>query len=444
MNKNTPPRFVPLHLLVSVLISGAVRQSFPRDPIEFIFDAPKSIYSDARMTEMELAHGIGVRGGYNPYIDQSLWAIKREAGGPLRFYYRSMLHQSYHEGFIRDRSFFGNVVSSTLYFREYTNSSKNPMRNRTTGVRWPTGIKGHAGAPYDQVEFIPNVYAVSPRELLGFVHVERHPYTTLIDFKKSSRIVDRCYSVGIAWSGDSGCTWTYCGDIVLPFWDGIDDVITLPNGKKHTVFSNIGGIPYTITEYSGSGQMLNVYFNETPRREQYHYPAIARAPLDSVLYHARRGRVVNDHWKKRAFGGWTGALHGLAGPLLDAESPYRLFDMHSDATFCRETGTYLMTVNSFDLTLYPDSITYSLRLYSSVNGIDWKLETTLDHSSAYQPMYSSFISESKGATIDDHEVGGEFNILYIRRPVGRDSETDLYSITVHASRKRSSGLAEKK
>ena len=80
------------------------------------------------MTVLELANGIGVKNGYNPYVDQSFWAVK-QPNGALRFYYRSMLHQSYHQGYIGDRSFFGTVVSKTLYFYEYTTSLKNPMSN---------------------------------------------------------------------------------------------------------------------------------------------------------------------------------------------------------------------------------------------------------------------------------------------------------------------------
>ncbi len=400
------------------------------------FAEPELLYTDSRMTDLELAHGIGKRNGYNPFVDQTFWAIKRP-NGKLRFNYQSMLHWSYHEGFIGSRTFFGNVVSSRLYFNEYTTSPKNRVRKRMTGVRWPANLKLPANhIPTDQAEGIPNIYAVSKNELLGLVHIERRPIGLLSDFKDPGHIMDRLYAIGIAWSTDTGATWIYCGDVVLPYWDSIDDTVTIWDKSVRTIFSNIGGIPYIITPDTVQGEMLTVYFNETPERNIFSYPAGARAPLDSVISYARRGRVNPDHWKKYASGVWSeNSLHGLAGRILPPEPPGCLYDMHSDATYCTATGRYLITTNVADNSGYPDSGYCSLRLFSSADGMNWDLEAVLDRSCRHQPFYPSFISEFKGSTVDDHAVGEEFYILYARRPLtaGRvnDISTDLYAIHVN-------------
>lgn len=402
---------------------------------EYLFGEPELLFTDTQMTAVELKHGMAVANGYNPYIDHSLWAL-RQPEGRLRFYYRSMLHQSYHEGFIHDRSFFGKVVSLVKYYDEYTASPKNPMKHRFHGTAWPkTAVKPLTGRPKDQMEYIQNIYAVSPKELLGFVHVERHPSRTMIDRKQPSKIIDRLYAVGIAWSDNGGVTWTYCGDIVLPFWDAIDDTVHLSRGMVHTVLSNIGGIPYLITRDCENGDSLYVFFNETPRKRQLTYPAAARGPLDSVIAYARRGRVVTDHWNKEAFPSWTAdPLHGLAGRILPPEPPGCAYDMHSDAAFCSATGQYLMTVNMTDNSRGSGTTVFSLLLFFSVNGTSWHFLTILDSSSRYQPVFSSLISEKNDAAIDSHVVGSDFYILYARRPVADGvidgGRTDLYAVRI--------------
>jgi hypothetical protein len=224
---------------------------------------------------------------------------------------------------------------------------------------------------------------------------------------------------------------------VLPFWDAIDDTMYLPDHGVHTVFSNIGGIPYIITRNREHGDSLYLFFNETPRKRQFTYPAAVRAPLDSVVAYARRGEINIGHWKKRAFPSWSAdPLYGLAGRILP-EAPYGCaYDMHSDATFCRAAGEYLMTVNMTDNSKGPGNSVFSLLLFSSSNGTDWHFTAIIDRSSAYQPVFSSLISERDDGAVDNHIVGNEFRILYARRPVVSGviagNRTDLYSISVKA------------
>jgi hypothetical protein len=313
------------------------------------------------------------------------------------------------------------------------------MTNRFAGVQWPNGHpKPLLRQPSDQVEFIPNVYAVSQHELLGLVHCERRSNGLMIDRKDPERILDRLYAVGIAWSSDTGITWTYCGDVVLPCWDRIDDRVILHNGSEHTVMSNIGGIPYIITGAASAHSMLTLIFNETPKKHPFTYPAAARAPLDSVIFYARKGMVRIEHWKKRTSSAWSAdPVHGCAARLLSKEPSNVVYDTHSDAAFCTATGRFLMTVNAVDHSWYPDSLLFSLLLFSSPDGETWTQVATLERSAAFQPVYSSFISEDRNASLDDRAVGKEFYILYARRPM-RDSRLDyshpdLYAIKVNVA-----------
>ena len=402
------------------------------------FDAPECIHTDSQMTEIELANGIGSRSGYNPYVDHSLWAV-RQPGGTRRFYYRSMLHQSYHEGHIADRSFFGNVVAKTLYLREYTDSWKNPMRKRFRGVAWPREVrKPPWGIPTDQMEFVSNVYALSEKELIGFVHAERCVSGLLGDESDPSRILDRLYAIGISRSTNGGRTWTYCGDAVLPHWDAIGDTTTVVGGSVQNVLSNIGGIPYLVVPDTGAGKMVYLYFNELPDLTSAYYPAVARAPLDSVVAYARRGRVATAQWKKLGAGGWTeSALYGCGRRALPPEPPECVYDTHADATFCSATGEYLLMVDKVDSGSYPDSTRCSLLLFSSSDGVEWRLAAELDRSCRYHSVYASFIGEPEDCSIDDHVVGTDFSIVYARRPlIGKCfdyAHPDLYMIRVHAS-----------
>jgi hypothetical protein len=430
---------VRTRIVLSVLLFTAAGQiALPCAEGKYHFVSPELIYTDEQMTEMELADGIGIKNGYNPFVDQSFWAVKQR-NGKMRFYYRSMLHQSFHEGLLSDRSFFGNTVFSISYLKGYTDSPKNPMKNRMKHVAWPRGFKPpFLRLPSDQVEFIPNVYAVSEKELLGFVHIERCARGIMIDPLHPEQVIDRLYAVGLAWSENGGRTWIYCGDIVLPYWDSDGDTLVYSKHESGPAFSNIGGVPYIIATDGTTGiQMLQVYFNEKTDKKSPLYPAAARAPLDSVLMHARKGDVGESFWKKRAFPAWTAdAFHELGGRCLPTEPDGWNYDTHSDAAFCRTTGEYLLTINASDYSGYPDTVVYSLLLFSSIDGEEWHLKKTLDTSTDYQPVYSSFISEADDAAIDDHIVGNDFYILYARRPVinGRVDGThaDLYAIGVEA------------
>ncbi|MBN1758866.1 MAG: hypothetical protein JW863_11140, partial [Chitinispirillaceae bacterium] len=286
INYRSKRRYLPV-LLVTAAMTGGITLPVSGDG-EYSFGVSECVYTDSQMTAMELANGIGVKNGYNPYIDHPLWAIKRK-NGTLRFYYRSVEHQSYHEGNIADRTFFGNVVVNSSYIREYTRSCKNPMRARMAGVVWPKGVKTkRSGIPADQMEFVQNVYALSRTELLGFVHVERRPKKLMIDRRHPHRIPDRLYAIGIARSTDAGITWTYCGDVVLPYWDRIDDTITGADGSRQTIMSNIGGVPYIIVPDGNGRRMVQIYFNELPGPHDTAYPSAAAAPFDSVIAYARR------------------------------------------------------------------------------------------------------------------------------------------------------------
>jgi hypothetical protein len=420
---------VPVWILfVGAVVSGEGR---------YTFYTPQCLYTDSAMTALELANGIGIPNGYNPYIDHPLWAIKQK-NGKLRFYYRSMLHQSYHEGGVADRSFFGTVVDNRSYIHEYTTSRRNPMSHRDTGVRWPKGVRTkRSGKPADQMEYVQNVYALSREELLGFVHIERTPKGLMVDRWHPERILDRLYAIGIAHSTDGGFTWRYCGDVVLPHWDRIGDTVIVTDGSVQTILSNIGGVPYLIVPDSTGRNMVQIYFNELPGPHDDNYPSAATAPLDSVVAYARRGFVNNGHWKKWAGGSWSAdPLYGCGERVLPPEVAGCLYDTHADAVRCAATGEYLLTVTQTDNRSGPDSTVCSLLLFSSADGSSWRRVAELARSSRAIPVYSSFICEGAWSTIDDHEVGDDFYLLYAGRPVVKNgfdyAHPDLFMIRVNA------------
>jgi hypothetical protein len=151
--------------------------------------------------------------------------------------------------------------------------------------------------------WLTNVFRATDGGLLGFVHVEK------------SAASDR-YRLGLAYSTNSGDSWTYLGHIIGQYSD--------PDG------ANIAGTPYLVKDGS-----FYIYFADMSASGGI--AAVARAPVDEVLAAARQGKT--SPWYKYLSGEWTGA--GLGGAASSVALP--TVNLHSDAAFSPTKGTYVLT-----------------------------------------------------------------------------------------------------
>ncbi|HUV66253.1 MAG TPA: hypothetical protein VMW24_20345 [Sedimentisphaerales bacterium] len=206
---------------------------------------------------------------------------------------------------------------------------------------------------------------------------------------------DQRFALGLGYSTDRGLSWTYCGEIVRP----ADD--------RH----NVGGGAYIIR-----GDYLYVYFNDIIPGEAATRPnriqSVARARLDAVIKAAAQHQVIP--WHKYRDGKWD--IPGLSGKPGEDLIPHITGgeDLHADAAYCTALGKYLLTVQTH--------AAGRLLLFSSPDGLDWSLETTVDQASngVIQP-YSTFV-DFDGPSADCHTVDNDFYLYFPRK--GPDSNTD--------------------
>ncbi len=238
--------------------------------------------------------------------------------------------------------------------------------------------------------WILGMYECPSGDLLAVTHAELNASSE----GKIKRAEQR-FALGLGYSTDRGANWTYCGEIVRPADDR----------------QNVGGGAYIIRD-----DYLYVYFNDAipaetrARRKSVH--CVARAKLDTVIEAAVKHQVTP--WHKYRDGKWdTPGLSGQPGEdiiprIVGGE------DLHADAAYCTALGKYLIAVQTH--------AAGKLLLFSSSDGLDWSLETTLDEISngAIQP-YSTFV-DFDGPSADCHTVDGDFYIYFPRK--GPDHDHD--------------------
>lgn len=240
--------------------------------------------------------------------------------------------------------------------------------------------------------WILGMYECPNGDLLAITHAELNnaPRGT------RRRRAHQRFALGLGYSTDRGLSWTYCGEIVTP----ADD--------RH----NVGGGAYIIR-----GDYLHVYFNDIVPGEAGARPAriqcAARATLDTVIKAAAKHQVTG--WHKYRDGKWD--IPGLSGKPGEDLIPHIAGgeDLHADAAFCTALGKHLLTVQTHRAG--------RLLLFSSSDGLDWSLETTVDRVSngAIQP-YSSFV-DFDGPSADCHTVDDDFFIYFPRK--GPDHDHDF-------------------
>ena len=417
--------------VLSVCLLAAIVVGQPVNP--YSLSGEQLLYTDEDMDAIELK--LGLNGPQFPdwAIDQPIWALKIKSNSS-RYFGQWICHQVYFEGRVSRKNIFGRTVPRqplepfSYKWCDCGNPGEKPLRNASAGEQ----IKGPPDAswkyePAYSGEGIPNIYQIGGNELLGLIHKERVYTKETVDGVR----IDRYYAIGIAYSTDIGMTWEYCGDIILPAYDSLGDfninagdcgILTVQN----CIFcSNIGGIPCIVKNDS-----LYIYFNESASNTNWPYPSAAAACLDTVISHARQHQAFPGDWRKLSadlsFSNdpLTGTGARLPGIQLYPTPNSGQADLHSDATFCTVTGRYLLTVNE---TTFSTHIITSLKLYSSTDGITWTFEEFVaGPDSTSQPYYSSFVSEYDGSADDDHFVGKQFDILYVKRRNRNDMVTDLY------------------
>ncbi|MEI6492618.1 MAG: hypothetical protein WCO94_08725 [Verrucomicrobiota bacterium] len=325
-----------------------------------VIGSPRVIYADAQM----------------PYTMDGSWASLREADGSITIFETAMAKKPY-------------------YFR-HSGTPDNPLKKELAPFAWDYNGYNHT---WPSGAWIQNIYKGADGTLVGLVHRE--------DLFPANGRQDRGnnFFVGLARSTDGGLNWKYLGDVIA----------TRANGATNAGRANLGGVPYLIVE-----GWLYLYFNEHdgPQDSDSRFLAVARTRLDDLMAAVALDRVPE--FKKYSRGTWTeDGMTGLGSEIIEGSrfpnnSP-KAFDFHSDATFCKPLGRYLITVQTHG--------SNTLLLYSSADGVDWKFAAQLDHAPKCMFPYSSFISFNKDDSADGHEVGSEFYVYYPRK-VLKDYNSD--------------------
>jgi len=198
--------------------------------------------------------------------------------------------------------------------------------------------------------WILGMYECPNGDLLAITHSE---INTTTNWK------DQRFAMGLGYSTNHGANWTYCGEIIRPADDR----------------QNIGGGAYIVRD-----GYLQVYYNDIdPNGEaasdQNRLQCVARAKLDEVAKAAAQHEVTP--WHKYADGKWN--IPGLSNQPGEDLIPHITGgeDLHADATYCTELEKYLLTVQTH--------ANGKLLLFSSPDGLDWSLETTIDQTSVLRP-----------------------------------------------------------
>ncbi len=327
--------------------------------------SPEIIYTDDRM----------------PYTMDASWATLRGKDGSTTFFQTAMGLKPY-------------------YFR-HSGTPDDPLKAalppysfdyRGNNQAWPSGC------------WLPNLYQHSDGSLIGFAHRE--------DLYPSNGRTDGGHNffIGLAKSGDGGLSWTYLGDVIA----------TRGNGATKEGFANLGGVPYLIVD----GHVY-LYFNEHdgPAESDNRFLSVARASLREVAAAtpSRKPRFL-----KYRDGAWSeDGMTGVGSEVIPnsrCRNDSSAYDFHSDATFCRPLGRYLITVQKHGLN--------QLKLYSSENAVDWVFEKDLDVAPGFMHPYSTFVGFGEDSAPDSHEVGNEFFIFFPRKSLADYNVETLCRIQV--------------
>jgi hypothetical protein len=268
----------------------------------------------------------------------------------------------------------------------HTGTPEDPLKihveSKTDESLWD--YNGYYQDIAEQGIWILGMYECPNGDLLGITHAE---------LNDSTQRTSQRFALGLGYSKDRGVSWTYCGEIARP----ADD------------HQNVGGGPFIIHD-----GYIQVYFNDVVPSERgsrgNKLQCAARAELDAVMQAAAQHQVIP--WHKYRDGEWdVPALSGEPGEDLIPHVTGGE-DLHSDAAYCAALEKYLLTVQTH--------ANGKLLLFSSEDGVDWSLETTVDQNDyqAIQP-YSTFV-DFDGPSADCHTVDSDFYIYFPRKGPGQE------------------------
>ena len=419
---------VSLGMILCLLIIVAHSQTIKLGPAELI-------YSDAALNGKTIMPG--VRPG------DSVRTITVDNGDPPHFIIDAPLST------IRNGTAMDFLVSNWQGIDKCLGTPLDPFQKRYWGLPreklWmnssvflkdrDTVSGGGGGAEYwRDVPWISNVYRVQDDgvpgigkgDLLGFAHVEcsKVPKNGAGFYRKT------LYKIGLAFcrAKDGAAKWVYCSDILFTkdrYGEEISDCKKYPWGNGMTcpgfLLHNIGGAPYIVKNDS-----FYVYFMDWDTADTKwnarHWPAricVARARVKDALEEISKRIAAppvacpppfSDLWRKFDGSAWSIMGNSAKSAGREVFAPYHGdpgLDIHGDAAYCGPLKKYLITVDM------PGA--GKLLLYSSKDGLHWDgAPLELDDDTAWRMPHSCFATLASDASIDCHEVGKQFYVIWPR------------------------------
>jgi len=288
-------------------------------------------------------------------------------------------------------TFFETAMGKFPYYFRHTGPYSDPLKTQLNKFNWDYNGYNHT---WPSGCWLDNIYKVSKDTLLGFVHRE-----DLYPANNNLYPRDR-YFIGLARSFDGGTNWKYLGDII----GTTRNTLTTAGG------SNVGGVPSLVVD-----DHFLVYYNERLESVNSTALSVARAKVSDVIQAMKNDQVYQ--FTKYNNGSWTeNAFTGTGSNIIPGFQPP--FDFHSDATYCKPLGKYLITVQTHGLN--------KLYLYQSTDGVNWGERITLDDSPGYSQPYSSFVGFDSEASDDCFTVGSAFYIYIDRKSTSNYDYDEMY------------------
>ena len=263
------------------------------------------------------------------------------------------------------------------------------------------------------------------KEVLAFIHLELRVSEAPICYFKQ----------GLAYSGDGGKTFQWCGYFASPHLTFKHSTESAKYGRPNW-FANMGLSPYIIkdgyfysyfadtNDLSASGKVVNVTGVPNSAGNPDQGVAVVRASVASVVDAARRHSVVA--WQKYHEGGWDEpAIGGAFTPLNLPVQGY----MHGDAAFCEPLKKWVIVTQSGGRIEQTEQWRRQILISFSSDGIVWEQWQTVwtDDRHHQQVVYPSIMSY--GA--DNEVVDTTFAVVFQYRNVSAPFQFAIVNVTVN-------------
>lgn len=319
-----------------------------------------SVYKDPRM----------------PYTLDCSWATLKNEDGTITFFETAMAKNPY---YFRHKGTLNDPLATELEPFKVDHNGYNNV--------WPSGC------------WIPNIYKVSENLLIGITHRE-----DLYPANNNPIDKDRFY-IGISVSRDNGNNWKYLGDVISVRGNNLQQTSNPRAG------SNVAGCPMLIVD-----DYIYIYYDETNDEDARALLAVARAKISDLLTAVENDKTTpffkyyNGKWEEPGINGSASCI------IPDFQIGY---DFHSDATYCKALGKYLITVQTHGFN--------KLLLYQSTDGVNWeKNPIVLDNAEGFMHPYSCFVGFGDESNDDCTEVNKEFYIYICRKNLSNYDYDEIY------------------